>query len=57
MFEERVDLSNDMTCRQMIAVGIRRLVLREGVEDEEVERCRAVELYIRRGKRLRCRAM
>ena len=25
VFEERVDLSNDMTGRQMIAVGVRRL--------------------------------
>ena len=27
MFEERVDLSNDTTWRQMIAVGVRRVVL------------------------------
>jgi len=27
VFEERVDLSNDMTWRQMIAVGVRRVVL------------------------------
>ena len=30
VFEERVDLSNDMTGRQMIAVGVRRLVLARG---------------------------
>ena len=55
VLEERVDLSNDMTGWQMIAVGVRRLVLargeldrlegpgyaalREGVEDVE---CRAL---------------
>ena len=33
MFEERVDLSNDMTGRQMIAVGVRRLVLARGELD------------------------
>ena len=33
MFEERVDLSNDMTWRQMIAVGVRRLVLARGELD------------------------
>ena len=33
MFEERVDLSNDMTGWQMIAVGIRRLVLARGELD------------------------
>ena len=33
VFEERVDLSNDMTGRQMIAVGIRRLVLARGELD------------------------
>ena len=27
VFEERVDLGNDMTWRQMIAVGVRRVVL------------------------------
>ena len=31
--EERVDLSNDMTGRQMIAVGVRRLVLARGELD------------------------
>ena len=34
VFEERVDLSNDMTWRQMIAVGIRRLVLARGELDK-----------------------
>ena len=33
MFEERVDLSNDMTGWQMIAVGVRRLVLARGELD------------------------
>ena len=33
MFEERVDLSNDMTWRQMIAVGVRRVVLARGELD------------------------
>ena len=33
MSEERVDLSNDMTGRQMIAVGVRRLVLARGELD------------------------
>ena len=33
VFEERVDLSNDMTGRQMIAVGVRRLVLARGELD------------------------
>ena len=30
MFETRVDLSNDMTWRQMIGVGVRRVVLARG---------------------------
>ena len=34
MFEERVDLSNDMTGRQMIAVGVRRVVLARGELDK-----------------------
>ena len=33
VFEERVDLSNDMTWQQMIAVGVRRLVLARGELD------------------------
>ena len=33
VFEERVDLSNDMTGWQMIAVGVRRLVLARGELD------------------------
>ena len=33
VFEERVDLSNDMTGRQMIAVSVRRLVLARGELD------------------------
>ena len=33
MFEERVDLSNNMTGWQMIAVGVRRLVLARGELD------------------------
>ena len=33
MFEERVDLSNDMTGRQIIAVGVRRVVLARGELD------------------------
>ena len=31
--EERVDLSNDMTWRQMVAVGVRRVVLARGELD------------------------
>ena len=31
VFEVRVDLSNDMTWRQMIAVGVRRVVLARAV--------------------------
>ena len=34
VFEERVDLSNDMTGWQMIAVGIRRVVLARGELDK-----------------------
>jgi len=34
VFEERVDLSNDMTWRQMIGVGIRRVVLARGELDK-----------------------
>ena len=34
MSEERVDLSNDMTWRQMIAVGVRRVVLARGELDK-----------------------
>ena len=30
VFEERVDLSNNMTCRQMIGVGVRNMVLARG---------------------------
>ena len=30
VFEERVDLSNNMTCRQMIGVGVRNVVLARG---------------------------
>ena len=33
VLEERVDLSNDMTWRQMIAVGVRRVVLARGELD------------------------
>ena len=33
MFEERVDLSNDMTWRQMIGVGVRNVVLARGELD------------------------
>ena len=33
MFEERVDLSNNMTCRQMIGVGVRNVVLARGELD------------------------
>ena len=33
MFEERVDLSNDMTWRQMIGVGVRNEVLARGELD------------------------
>ena len=33
VFEERVDLSNNMTGRQMIAVGVRRVVLARGELD------------------------
>ena len=32
--EERVDLSNDMTWRQMVAVGVRRVVLARGELDK-----------------------
>ena len=34
VFEERVDLSNNMTWRQMIAVGVRRVVLARGELDK-----------------------
>ena len=34
MFEERVELSNDMTWRQMNAVGVRRVVLARGELDK-----------------------
>ena len=34
VFEERVDLSNDMTWRQMIAVGVRIVVLARGELDK-----------------------
>ena len=34
MFEERVDLSNDMIGRQMIAVGVRRVILARGELDK-----------------------
>jgi len=34
VFEERVDLSNDMTGRQMIGVGVRRVVLARGELDK-----------------------
>ena len=34
VFEEIVDLSNDMTWRQMIAVGVRRVVLVRGELDK-----------------------
>ena len=34
MSEERVDLSNDMTWRQMIGVGVRRVVLARGELDK-----------------------
>ena len=34
VLEERVDLSNDMTGRQMIAVGVRRVVLARGELDK-----------------------
>ena len=39
VFEERVDLrlSNDMTGRQMIAVGVRRVVLARGELDRRLE--------------------
>ena len=33
VFEERVDLSNDMTWRQMIGVGVRNVVLARGELD------------------------
>ena len=33
VFEERVDLSNNMTCRQMIGVGVRNVVLVRGELD------------------------
>ena len=34
VFEERVDLSNDMTWRQMIGVGVRKVVLARGELDK-----------------------
>ena len=33
VFEERVDLSNNMTCRQMLGVGVRNVVLARGELD------------------------
>ena len=34
MIEERVDLSNNLTWRQMIGVGVRRVVLARGELDK-----------------------
>ena len=48
MFEERVDLSNDMTWRQMIAVGVRRVVLARGELDRLGPRYAARRAELRR---------
>ena len=36
VFEERVDLSNNMTWRQMIGVGVRNVVLAQGELDRKM---------------------
>ena len=55
MLETRVDLSNDMTWRQMIAVGVRRVVLARGeldkLEGPKYSERRAAELRRARGER------
>ena len=49
VFEERVDLSNDMTWRQMIAVGVRRVVLaREELDKLEGPKYAARRAELRR---------
>ena len=56
MFEERVDLSNDMTWRQMIGVGVRRVVLARGELDKlEGPKCAARRAELRREARARDR--
>ena len=56
MFEERVDLSNDMTWRQMIAVGVRRVVLARGELDKlEGPKYAARRAELRRAARARDR--
>ena len=49
VFEERVDLSNGMTWRQMIAVGVRRVVLARG----ELDKLEGPKYAARRGAELR----
>ena len=54
MFEERVDLSNDMTWRQMVAVGVRRVVLARGELDKlEGPKYAARRAELRRAARAR----
>ena len=54
VFEERVDLSNDMTWRQMIAVGVRRVVLARGELDKlEGPKYAARRAELRRAARAR----
>jgi len=54
VFEERVDLSNDMTWRQMIGVGVRRVILARG----ELDRLegRGAKMYAARRAELRRKA-
>ena len=56
VFEERVDLSNDMTGRQMIGVGVRRVVLARGELDKlEGPKYAARRAELRRAARARDR--
>ena len=56
VFEERVDLSNDMTGRQMIAVGVRRVILARGELDKlEGPKYAARRAELRRAARARDR--
>ena len=57
MFEERVDLSNNMTWRQMIGVGVRRVVLARQREESSINSrgrniaARRAELETKGGRR------
>ena len=54
VIEERVDLSNNMTWRQMIGVGVRRVVLARG-ELGRLEGPKRSSAWARRGRPGRCR--